>query len=536
MRTFLFVVLTVASHAAAQPAPGSVTVAPASGIGLYAADSVAGHRAVAARPAFGADAYVALGAGWDLAAGYRTLDPGGDAHRLHSPSLSVRRTVRGADGVRLALELGGHLTDTFRGGDLGRGPRLGASLHVPLSGLVGLDLGTSAAFLFPDEAADGVDGGRPFDFLGGASVALSFGVYDSRCDPPAVQAVAAPAALNPYERAAFVVVEEGRDATVVWTFSDGVQAAGQAVERGFVETGTYAYRVTVAACGGVATAEGTVVVTEPCWSPPTATIVGLSTGPVGPFTPVVLAARAEGTPPLSYRWRYPGGSDTTAAVALAFGAEGAHPVELSVTNCTGQTAIARTAVEVHRSVPDNPLALPPLAVAFDFESCRPLTVPPAPSPAAFARPLGRANAVHPLDIDEVIPRDDLLPFAEALRSSPDHVLVVEAYADTVHAPFNVGLSQGRAEVFYDYVMDVLAPEVADLQDRVFAYGWGTAPEHARPECLAEDPAPGCFRQRHAVLTIEPRARPQRPPGPLLDALPPPSADCPLLPVPLQERR
>jgi hypothetical protein len=490
-RTLVGVGLAVAAGAtaAAQPAPGGLSAAPAAGVGVYVLDGAAGRRTVA-RAATGADVGLALSSRWGVGVAYRTVDPGGEDRRVHAASAALRWVALDRPGLRLSLEAGGQLAGPAReGGESGYGPKAGVSLDVPLSPRWSLAAGASVA---------GLAGDGPADLWTEATAGVRVRPFARRCEPPTVADLDAPRTLLTFERGRFAL-DAGRAADVVWAFGDGAVLRGAAVVRAFGEPGTYAYRAMVARCGTLHVIEGAVAVAPPCWAPPVAEIVArtptlasppfLARAPivVPPLTPVVLSARASGTPPLAYRWRYPGGVDTTATLTLRYAARGRYLVELEVTNCTGRTATVPAEIVVdERQRPGE------IRVAFDFARCVPAPVPDIPPP------LGPAFRNNTLPSPE-----ELHPFAVALEEDPELVLVVDGYADEVGASYNWALSWGRADVVARYLREVFAEyyPAVPLGGRLVMRAWG---ETRTPVCTPRHPSLGCLEQRHVRVYLAER--------------------------------
>jgi hypothetical protein len=483
-------VVIAGTTSVAQSVPGGLTAAPAAGVGVYVLDGAAGRRTVA-RPAAGADVGLGLGARWGLGAAYRTVDPGGEDRRVHAVSAALRWVALDRLSLRVGLEAGGQLAGPTReGGELGYGPRAGVTLDVPLSLRWSLAVGASVA---------GLAGDGPADLWTEATAGVQVRPFARRCGPPAPADLEVPRSLLPFERGRFVL-DGGPASEVVWEFGDGVVLRGGAVERAFGEPGTYAYRATVVRCGALHVIEGTVAVAPPCWAPPTVEVVAraptLASDPfvvrapiaVAPLTPVVLSAQAGGTPPLTYRWRYPGGTDTTAALALRYPVGGRYRVELEVTNCTGRTATAVTEIAVNEQL------LPgPIQIAFDFAQCVPASLSNLPLPQL--PPAFRGNTLPS--------PEELRPFATALAEDPSLVLVVDGYADEVDASYNWALSWGRADMTRRYLQDVFRRHYPPglLDGRLVVRAWG---ETETPACTSRSPLLGCLEQRRIHLHLATR--------------------------------
>lgn len=502
--------LLVAGAALAQPSGSRVAIAPVSGVAVYAADSVS-QSGVVARPALGGEIAVGLAPSWGAALRYQTLAPGGGNDRVHSVALAVRRAWGGEDGPRAVLGVGGHLTDTFRGNRaIGYGPVAEVGVDLPLTSALSLGVSSSTALVLPDGAADARSGGLGFDLLANTAATLRLQLGRG-CTLPTLDEVRVPTTLLRYEPGTFSV-RAPDDAVVVWEFEGLGAVDGRTVTQAFVEPGPQAYRLTVAACGEAVVLEGSVDIEALCLTPPSVQMVG---GKVDDTGVSVFRAVADGTPPLRYQWTYRGVpiDSTREEISLLTGLEepGTHPLEVAVSNCTGQIARDQANVVIE---PDSSLTF---TLGFAFNQCCPpqsaraasLLEPPepeesCPSPDRALRQLVRAQ---PILGQWLLDLRAALADTTGTSVAAGRVLVVEGYADFIDAPYNRALALARAHAVGQFFQAILPtrvnPALAGVlrpypEGRLLVLGRG---QTRTPTCNGVLD-PGCVRQRRVDVSFQ----------------------------------
>jgi len=280
--------------------------------------------------------------------------PRGDSYRRYTSYLLGRYTVGAPRRVSFYLDAG--LSATVGGApgtDTGIGPSVGGGIDIRASRGVSIYVESRVNVTVPDDAVDGVEGGRgggtrSFDAV---SQPLGFGVRFSLTTPtaPEITALDGPAKVEAGTPVTFTATvnesEAARPLRRQWTLGDGAEGTGATITHTYSRSGTYTVAVSASNEAGAATESTTIRVT-PAATPsdpeaPWGVSLSARPNPVRVGEPVQFRTVVEGTEPLAYRWTF--GDDTAdrgPEPTHTFEQPGWHTVRVRVSNDGGTETLS----------------------------------------------------------------------------------------------------------------------------------------------------------------------------------------------------